>query len=137
MQGGDADSEEEEEDAALLQDTESKLLEYDDQFNLDDTAAFMERKRHQLLNAFLQGMKSTDPISALDAEDPAQASQLRLNVERIKVPEALYQPSMAGVDHAGLIELIGYVLRAFTPQEQARLLDVSVSVSSTWSQRLA
>lgn len=113
-----------------MQETEAKLLEYDDAFNLDDTAAFMDRKRHQLLNAFYQGMKSSDPITGVDAEDPAQASQLRLNTERIKVPEALYQPSMAGVDHAGLVELIGYVLRPFTEAEQARLLKASEKVQN-------
>lgn len=80
--------------------------------------------KNQLLNAFTKGMKPTDSLSSFDASDPAQAAQLHLNIERIRVPEALYQPQMAGVDQAGLLELIGHVLKQFSPVEQEQLVQV-------------
>eukprot|EP01102_Stenamoeba_stenopodia_P011405 TRINITY_DN3499_c0_g8_i1.p1 TRINITY_DN3499_c0_g8~~TRINITY_DN3499_c0_g8_i1.p1 ORF type:complete len:730 (+),score=220.24 TRINITY_DN3499_c0_g8_i1:113-2302(+) len=47
--------------------------------------------------------------------------QLLIGVERIRVPEVLFQPSMFGIDQMGLPEVIFNVLSAFTPEEQSLL----------------
>lgn len=73
----------------------------------------------------MRGMRPTDSASAYDPSDPAQAAQLHVNIEQIRVPEALYQPQMAGIDQAGLLEIIGHVLKQFSPSEQDRLTTVS------------
>ncbi|KAJ1940832.1 Nuclear actin-protein involved in chromatin remodeling, partial [Linderina pennispora] len=41
----------------------------------------------------------------------AREYQLHLNVERIRVPEVLFRPSLVGLDQAGLLETIDGVLR--------------------------
>jgi len=109
-----------------LQSLEEKLLTHDPSFGEDDTAARRAILKNQLLNAFTKGMKPSDSLSAYDSSDPAQAAQLHINIERLRVPEALYQPQMAGVDQAGLLELIGHVLKQFSPSEQDKLCAVSV-----------
>lgn len=85
----------------------------------------MAFKKTQLLNAFIRGMRPSDPLSSCDLSDPAQAAQMHVNIERIRVPEALHQPQIAGIDQAGLIEVIGHVLRHFSLAEQERMLAVS------------
>jgi actin-related protein 5 len=123
--GGDEDSEEEEDDHVTMREIEEKLLLNDPNFTEDDTADRRGLKKTRLLNAFLRGMRPDEPLSSYDPSNPEQAAQMHLNIERIRVPEALYQPSIAGVDQAGLIEVVGHVLKQYGPSEQARLLSVS------------
>lgn len=59
-------------------------------------------------------------------QDLQARHQMALNVERWKVPEAWFTPSMAGVDCAGLGEIIGNILGSFTVQDRVRLAKVSV-----------
>jgi actin-related protein 5 len=54
-----------------------------------------------------------------------QNYQLHLNVERIRVPEALFQPSMFGQDCAGLGEVAGWVLNGFDEDVRRRIMQVS------------
>lgn len=49
------------------------------------------------------------------------ALQLHVGLEAIKTPELLFQPSMMGSSEAGIAELIEFVLKMFTPEEQLRL----------------
>lgn len=74
-----------------------------------------------------------ESATTYDAQDPEQAAQLHLNIERIRVPEVLYQPMMAGIDQAGVLEIIGHVLRQFSSSEQDRLTDVSPSLKSGYA----
>lgn len=57
-------------------------------------------------------------------QDPTTKYQMALNVERWKVPEAWFTPSMAGVDCAGLGEIISNILGSFTVQDRVRLAKV-------------
>lgn len=60
--------------------------------------------------------------------------QIHLNVELIRVPEVLFQPSIAGIDQAGLIEIIeGVVMNRFSdPAQQTSLLrDVFLTGGNT------
>ena len=69
-----------------------------------------------------------------DPESQREAHQIHLNVERIRVPEVIFQPSIAGVDQAGLVEIIeGIVMGRFSePAQQAALLkDVFLTGGNT------
>ncbi|XP_001844597.2 actin-related protein 5 [Culex quinquefasciatus] len=83
---GDSDSEAENE----------KLLEYEEVLKQHD-ATYVE------------------PSSA-PGSNIAEFHQLHLGVEKIRVPEVLFQPSIIGIQEAGLAGTIDYVLKLF-PQE--------------------
>ncbi|KKZ64971.1 hypothetical protein EMCG_09115 [[Emmonsia] crescens] len=74
---------------------------------------------------FLRGPWPFDP------ESTREAHQLHLNVERIRVPEVVFQPSaIAGLDQAGLVEIAADIVnqRFSVGEERARLLrDVFVT----------
>ncbi|KAG7126310.1 Actin-like protein arp5 like [Verticillium longisporum] len=57
-----------------------------------------------MLHAFARGPRPFDTASQ------AEANQIHLNVERIRVPEVVFRPSIAGVDQAGLVEITGDIL---------------------------
>ncbi|BGP18453.1 Actin-related protein 5 [Rhodosporidiobolus nylandii] len=118
--GGDSEDEEDEQDS--LRRIEARLLEYDPNFTEDDTAARVALRRTALLNAFVRGMAPDDPLDTYDPEgNPAHASQLHVNIERVRVPEVLWQPHMGGLDQAGLAEVVEGVLRGFNEDERRRL----------------
>ncbi|KAI5479257.1 actin-related protein 5 [Pseudohyphozyma bogoriensis] len=119
--GNADDSEDEEEEVTVLKKVEDQLLEYDPTFTIDHTAERRELRRHQLLNAFVRGLSPDDPLDAYDPQSQEHNSQLHLNVERIRVPEVLWQPHMAGTDQAGLGEIIEHVLRQFSQAYRDRL----------------
>ena len=48
--------------------------------------------------------------------------KLHLGIEYIRAPELLFQPSMIGVSEAGLMELIGSVLKRFSALEQQQIV---------------
>ncbi|EAT45925.1 AAEL002822-PA [Aedes aegypti] len=52
----------------------------------------------------------------------AEFHQLHIGVERIRVPEILFQPSMIGVQEAGLTGTIDYVLKLFPKEDQVKLV---------------
>lgn len=69
-------------------------------------------------------MTPDDPVDTFDAANPEHAAQLHLNVERIRVPEVICQPSLGGVDSAGIIEVIEHILKSFDISERERLTQV-------------
>ena len=77
------------------------------------------------LNAFVRGLSQDDPLDTYDPQSLEHNSQLHLNVERIRVPEVIWQPHMAGLDQAGLGEVVEHVLKQFTDVERRRLTSVS------------
>ncbi|KAH8889840.1 ARP5-like protein [Thozetella sp. PMI_491] len=108
---GDSDDEEEgEEDLeAAVRALEQDLLEYDENFTYENTLDAQKDWSKSLLHAFRYGPRPFD-------ETPRETHQLHLNVERIRVPEVLFQPSaIAGVDQAGIIEIASDILNQRLP----------------------
>ena len=54
-------------------------------------------------------------------------TRIHLNVERWRVCEAWFSPSMAGVDSAGLGEVLQNVLARFPDVDKGRLVKVRLS----------
>ncbi|KAJ5771092.1 uncharacterized protein N7511_003143 [Penicillium nucicola] len=126
---GDQSEDEEEEDlGSMLNAVENELLEYDPDFTENHTLAAQSDWTKSLVHAFLRGPWPFDP------ESQREAHQLHLNVERIRVPEVVFQPSIAGVDQAGLIEIAADIInqRYSNPDDQSRLLkDVFLTGGNT------
>ncbi|KAJ3145356.1 Nuclear actin-protein involved in chromatin remodeling [Geranomyces variabilis] len=59
---------------------------------------------------------------AVDLTEPAIQSEIHLNVERIRVPELLFQPSIVGLDQAGLVETLDEILKRFDAGQQAKMV---------------
>ncbi|XP_014776303.1 actin-related protein 5 [Octopus bimaculoides] len=94
--GGDTDSEVEEEQ---LEELETMLREHDPEF-----------------------LKELEENAGIGEFDIAEYYRLHLGVERIRVPELLFQPSMIGIEQAGLSEMVDYVLKKCSPSEQNALV---------------
>lgn len=111
------DEELEEEPLAALKALESELLQFDPDFSEKDTIEAQNDWTKSVLHAFLRGARPADP------ESQREANQIHLNVERIRVPEVVFQPGIAGVDQAGLVEIIeGIVMGRFSELDQQKLL---------------
>ncbi|KAJ5467935.1 hypothetical protein N7475_005687 [Penicillium sp. IBT 31633x] len=126
--GEGSDDEEEEDLNGMLDAAEKELLEYDPEFGEHHTFAAQSDWTKSLVHAFLRGPWPFDP------ESQREAHQLHLNVERIRVPEVVFQPSIAGVDQAGLIEIAADIInqRYTSPADQSRLLkDVFLTGGNT------
>ena len=109
---GDSDDDEEgEEDLeASVRALETDLLAYDRGFSYEQTLDAQQDWSKSLLHAFRYGPRPFDPAS------PAETHRLHLNVERIRVPEVLFQPTaIAGVDQAGVVEIAGDILTQRLP----------------------
>ena len=126
---GDQSDEEEEEDlAATLKGIEAQLLKYDPGFNENDTMASQKNWKKSLAHAFYHGPWPFDPESQRDIH------QMHLNVERIRVPEVLFQPDIAGIDQAGLIEIAADILNqrfSNTSNAKHNLQDIFVTGGNT------
>ncbi|KAK5998409.1 Actin-like protein arp5 [Cladobotryum mycophilum] len=103
--GENSDEEQEEEDLATgVKALELDLLKYDPNFTYENTQEALSDWSKSLLHAFARGPRPFDPASQ------AELHQLHLNVERVRVPEVVFRPSIAGVDQAGVVEIAGDVL---------------------------
>ncbi|KAI8635289.1 putative chromatin remodeling complex subunit [Xylariaceae sp. FL1651] len=103
--GEGSDDEEGEEDLeGNLKALEEDLLRYDPNFTHEHTWEAQNDWDKSLLHAFMRGPRP------FDAGSQAEIHQIHLNVERIRVPEIVFQPSIAGVDQAGLVEITGDIL---------------------------
>lgn len=102
--GEGSDDEEEEDLGASLKTLETDLLKYDPDFTDQHTLDAQTDWTKSLVHAFLRGPRPFDPKSQ------AEAHQLHLNVERIRVPEVIFQPSIAGLDQAGIVEIAADIL---------------------------
>ncbi|MBW0592651.1 hypothetical protein O181_132366, partial [Austropuccinia psidii MF-1] len=126
--GAEESADEEDEPLELLS-VKKQLLKHDAAFTIEHTNELQNLKRHFLLNVFYKGIlpskdDSRTIMAAIDTEGNAeQNARLHINVERIWVPEPLYQPLLAGVDYTGLIEVIQYVLKEFTQDVQDELTE--------------
>jgi actin-related protein 5 len=97
---------------------EAALLEHDPEFDEDMTLAAQNQRQNALINAFVRSDQK------FDLDDAAQAHQIHLNVERIRVPETWFHPAMAGVDSAGIAEVAGWLLNGFSLEERRRMMQV-------------
>jgi actin-related protein 5 len=89
---------------------EADLLEYDQDFTYEHTLEAQKDWTKSLLHAFRYGPRPFDEGS------PAETHRLHLNVERIRVPEVLFQPTaIAGVDQCGIVEIAGDILAQRLP----------------------
>ncbi|KAL9945036.1 Actin- protein 5 [Verticillium nonalfalfae] len=103
--GDNSDDEQEEEDLqSNLKSYEHDLLRYDPDFTYEHTHEAQLDWSKSMLHAFARGPRPFDTASQ------AEANQIHLNVERIRVPEVVFRPSIAGVDQAGLVEITGDIL---------------------------
>ena len=122
-----SDEEEEEDPAAALRSLEAELLRYDPDFTEKETFDAQNDWTKSLVHAFLRGARPFDP------ESQKEAHQIHLNVERIRVPEVIFQPGNAGVDQAGLVEIIEGIVagRQDAAEQQALLKDVFLTGGNT------
>ncbi|KAG8530053.1 uncharacterized protein KY384_005535 [Bacidia gigantensis] len=105
--GEPASDEEEEDDLdGDMKKLESELLEHDPHFSEAQTMGAQKDWTKSLLHAFLRGPRP------FDGESMREKYQLHLNVERIRVPEVVFQPSIAGVDQAGLVDIAAGVVES-------------------------
>ena len=129
VQAGDVSDEEEEEDlGATLKNMESVLLEHDPNFTENNTLEAQSDWTKSLVHAFLRGCRPFDP------ESQKEAHQIHLNVERIRVPEVVFQPAIAGVDQAGIVEIAADIInqRLASPADRdAVLKDVFLTGGNT------
>ncbi|CUS23983.1 LAQU0S13e00672g1_1 [Lachancea quebecensis] len=88
-----------EEEYNVIVGLEQQLLEYDPNFTEEDTLDAQYDWRNSTLHLFLRGPRPHD------SESINEQHQMHLNVERIRVPEIIFQPSMAGLDQAGVTEI--------------------------------
>ncbi|EIN13328.1 actin-like ATPase domain-containing protein [Punctularia strigosozonata HHB-11173 SS5] len=109
----EVESSDEEDDLIRLQEVEAKLLEHDPLFTVEDTLASITNRRSALITAFKPVYEEGDLIGKY---------RIHLNTERWRVPEAWFSPSMAGVDSAGLGEVLQNVLSRFSEAEKGRLV---------------
>lgn len=97
-------------DASMLK---ALLLEFDPEFTLEDLGP-RKNWHDSVVHKFLWGAHE------LDSENIAQQYQLNLNIERMRAVEPIFQPSIAGIDQAGLSEVVSDILRRF-PQLAANV----------------
>ena len=102
--GEGSDDEEEEDLTKSLKDIEGQLLQHDPNFTEESTREAQTDWTKSVLHAFFHGPYPYDP------ESQREAHQLHLNVERIRVPEVVFQPSIAGLDQAGIVEIASTIL---------------------------
>ena len=109
-------SSDEEDDIDQLKIVEQKLLQHDPTFTIEHTHAAISSQRSALLAAF----KPT-----YEDDDLCGNARIHLTTERWRVCETWFSPNLAGVDSAGLGEVIQNVLTRFTEAEKGRLVNVS------------
>ncbi|KAK7468428.1 Actin-related protein 5 [Stygiomarasmius scandens] len=109
-----SDSSDEEDDLEKLSQIEQKLLDHDPEFTLEHTHASLSSQRSAILEAF-KPMYEDGNIEG--------HSRIHLNTERYRVCETWFSPGLAGVDSAGLGEVIQNILARFSEQEKGRLVN--------------
>lgn len=97
--GEQSEDDEEEDLDAEIKNVEAQLLKYDPGFSESKTMAAQKDWTKSLMHAFLRGPRPFDP------ESQQETHQLHINVERIRVPEVVFQPVIAGLDQAGIVDI--------------------------------
>lgn len=102
--GDQSDDDEDEDISSGLRSLEAELLQHDPDFTEAQTHSAEADWTKSIVHAFLRGARPFDPDSAREAH------QLHLNVERVRVPEVVFEPCIAGLDQAGLVEIAADIL---------------------------
>lgn len=126
--GEQSEDEEEEDLDAEMRNVEAQLLKYDPGFNESNTMAAQMDWTKSLMHAFRRGPRPFDP------ESQQEIHQLHLNVERIRVPEVVFQPAIAGLDQAGIIDIAADMVNhgIGTPRDRNNILrDVFLTGGNT------
>ncbi len=116
--GDQSDDDEEEDVGAHLKTVEAQLLKYDPHFSEQNTLDAQQDWTKSLVHAFLRGPRPFDP------ESQRELHQIHLNVERIRVPEVVFQPSIAGLDQAGIVEIAAGILTQCLDSETGHRTEV-------------
>ena len=112
--GDQSDDDEDEDISSGLKSLEAELLQHDPDFTEAQTHSAEADWTKSIVHAFLRGARPFDPDSAREAH------QLHLNVERVRVPEVVFEPCIAGLDQAGLVEIAADILtQRLTPANLA------------------
>ncbi|RKP05880.1 hypothetical protein THASP1DRAFT_25700 [Thamnocephalis sphaerospora] len=113
----DINKEEDQED-----EEEQEELEFLEGFLNEHDAGFLDRHKNQL------GWSDKSPLLRrffwADAGDSTieTAHQLQLNVERVRVPEVLFQPGIMGIDQAGIGEILEDLIKRLDANAQSSML---------------
>ncbi len=99
-----------------LQVIEQKLLQHDPTFTAEHTHSSITSQKSALLTAF-------KPI--YETGDVRGNTRIHITTERWRACETWFSPGMAGVDSAGLGEVIQNILARFSDAEKGRLVNVS------------
>ncbi|SCV05438.1 LANO_0H07492g1_1 [Lachancea nothofagi CBS 11611] len=113
-----------EEEYNVIVELEKLLLEYDPNFTEEDTLDAQYDWRNSTLHLFLRGPRPHD------SEDMNQQHQMHLNVERIRVPEVVFQPSMGALDQAGIIEICETILLKKFDSNRRELSPITQNLAS-------
>ncbi|AET38778.1 actin-related protein ARP5 Ecym_3285 [Eremothecium cymbalariae DBVPG len=108
-----------EEEYKTIVEIEKELLEHDPTFTEEDTLDAQYDWRNSVLHLFLRGPRSHD------SESIHEQHQMHLNVERIRVPEVIFQPSIGGLDQAGIVELCETLLLKKFGSNRRELSEIS------------
>lgn len=126
---GEQSEEEEEEDLdAEMKTLEAQLLKFDPSFSESKTMAAQNDWTKSLMHVFLHGPRP------FNAESQQETHQLHLNVERIRVPEVVFQPAIAGLDQAGIVNIAADMANhgMANPQDRINILkDVFLTGGNT------
>ncbi|ODV59431.1 actin-related protein ARP5 [Ascoidea rubescens DSM 1968] len=105
------DEDEIEEENQLMLKLEADLLQYDPNFSIENTYDSQFNWRKSIIHKFLRGPRD------YDSEKTQHQYQFHMNIERIRVPETMFQPSIVGVDQAGISELSENIIVNRLPSE--------------------
>lgn len=111
-----SDEEDDERDQERLTSIEAKLEEFDQNFY--DILAEELSQKATIIDLLRTGGLTSVPEDQIDAAP----YQIHMNVERYRVPEVLFQPAIAGIDQAGLMEIIEQLLSSCDDQEMSELV---------------
>ncbi|KAI7871446.1 hypothetical protein BDF14DRAFT_1760896 [Spinellus fusiger] len=111
------ESDEEEESLSLLNQYEALLLEHDPEFQPEHSYEACSSTTNTLMHLLSRGV-----YPVYDATDIGQLHQLHVNIERIRVPEVLFQPSIIGLDQAGLVEAVNDVVKTFEKDQRNKVI---------------
>lgn len=121
FQNREEESEDEEEDMASLNHYESLLLQHDPDFLPEHAFEAEQDPTNTLLHLLKHGM-----YPKYDPQDVGLSHQLHINVERVRVPEVLFQPNIIGLDQAGLIDNVNDIVRVYDASRKQNIVKVSV-----------
>ncbi|KAI7906081.1 actin-like protein arp5 [Cokeromyces recurvatus] len=113
----DDESDEEEEDMSELNQYESLLLQYDPEFLPEHSYENMSSPTNTLMHLLAHGV-----YPPYDPTDMGQSYQLHVNIERVRVPEVIFQPSIIGLDQAGLVETVYDIVKTFQGNERENVM---------------